>query len=262
MDIKKNGIDYVLNAYIHGLLRSESNLVELIKDSNNTITDIRINTIGLEAFLGFLSDSEEKFFKEDLPKHMQLFAKRRIFATTPYEREVAQHENIFNIRTYDRFNFTSPIVSMSDSKHQYYEYYFKQSSNQSVLIDNICKSYFEMLKWNLEYYFINCPNWLSQYEFNHAPFITDLYKNISIYAGTRLVSSTEHLTMHEQLLSVIPPQYMRILPRNVQQNMSNKYLSYMFPLSSHIDTLYKEQYWLTQMELPYLDYKMIRKVLK
>jgi 5'-3' exonuclease len=262
LDIKKNGIEYVLNAYIHGLILSDDNLIKLVKNNNGLITDIQINPIGFEAFLRFLSDSEEKFFKEDLPKHMQNYAKRRIFAATPYEKEVALQENIFNIKTYDKFNFTNHITLLSDSKHQYYEHYFKQSSNQTELITNISKSYYEMLKWVLEYYFVCCPNWLSQYEFNHAPFISDLYKNISLYNDNKsLTKSKDHLTMHEQLLSVIPPQYSHILPKKVQQNMQNIQLSHMFPLSSHIDTLYKEQYWQAQMELPYLDYKSIREVL-
>ena len=262
LDIKKNGIEYVLNAYIHSIILSEDNLIKLIKNNNGDITDIQINPIGFEAFLRFLSDSEEKFFKEDLPKHMQNYSKRRIFAATLYEKEVALQENIFNIKTYDKFNFTSPLVLLSDSKYRYYEHYFKQGSNQQELIKNISKSYYEMLRWVLEYYFVCCPNWLLQYEFNHAPFISDLYNHISLYDNQYIIKSHDYLTMHEQLLSVIPPQYSHILPKKVQQNMQNIQLSHMFPLSSHIDTLYKEQYWQAQMELPYLDYKSIRKVLK
>jgi 5'-3' exonuclease len=257
LDIKKNGIEYILNAYIDGLIHSETNLIELIKNKDNLITDIKINPIGFERFLQFLSDSEEKFFKEDLLKHMQFYDKRRNFATTPYERDLALHENIFNLKTYDKFAFTNQNVLLSDSKHQYYEHYFKQSSNQEELIKNISKSYFEMLRWVLEYYFMDCPNWLLQYEFNHAPFISDIYKNIGLN-NNNLLRSKDHLTMHEQLLSVIPPQYSHILPKIVQKNMQNINISHMFPLTSHIDTLYKEQYWAAQMELPYLDYKLIR----
>lgn len=254
IDIKKGGLDIVIESYCDIYLSSGSNIVYF--HNGEICVDYHI-FCGLIKNLG---DKENDFFKIILPDYNMKQKRKKCFSRDNYDREVWRLDNLIDIDIYDDIKLGQD--NQNEWKFRYYEHYFHSTYYQQEIIDNVCKNYLEGLKWVTQYYFKKCDDWKWQYKYNHAPFISDIYhyiksKNIDI--NNIVFSSKEPLNCFTQLLCVLPPAYSQSLPSDYRY-LTTSYKSPiidMFPSNVSLDCINKDQYWQCIPNVPYLDVNRI-----
>lgn len=144
---------------------------------------------------------------------------------------------------------------MNISKAKYYSHYFKIKSKQDV--EQIVESYFKILYWTMDYYFNFCSCWITHYEYNHAPFVSDIYKYMNKINKYKF-NNNPPISVNQQLISVIPPQHKMIVPVKIRKYYNDVNLKFMLPTKFKLDCHYKDMFWLVNPELPYLDIDIIK----
>jgi 5'-3' exonuclease len=263
IDIKKMGLDLLLDTYVVAFIRNFQNKNRKVE----TLISIRdgkpyIDPIFLDEFLTQLTLCERKWFEtydDNFRQNLPCFE-------TLYERDIWMLENMKIIQSNDVFQ--RHIGTFDDWKFRYYNKHFHCNESQEATINIICKNYMEGLQWIANYYFVKCVSWEWQYCFDHAPFVCDLCKffksykfdinNIPFELGNPVAPIT-------QLLCVIPPKYFDIIPKKVINEMRNNKendIGYMFPEEYQLDTYNKNMYWQCTPILPVLDIKKIRSIIE
>ena len=261
IDIKKEGMDIIINAYIHSLERTGEYIIE-------NPQKLTINKTTFKLFLCFLSDVEQQYFKEILPYYHN--RKKQCRSTNPYDVEMWEFDNIINITNqinvsnkdliYDPFHLMELSYDIDKSKTKYYKHYFKNYKENNIT--NIVDDFYKILYWVLDYYFNLCHCWITHYKYNHSPFISDIYKYMDLmdnYDGKE-INNNPPITINQQLISVIPPQYKNILDKNLQIKYNDEKLKPLLPEYSRMDFHYKDMFWLVELELPYLDINIIKNI--
>ena len=256
IDIKKDGIDILLNAYTDMMLFTNERLID---------DKLNLNLTSLKIFIKSLANIEDDLIKNKLFEHIKRDEKFRCHSKEKFDIELFNYENLIYIKKIDPFMYFNELISFDESKFKYYEYYFHMSVNQDIKIKKMVNSYFEIFMWVIDYYFKGCKNWRIKYEFNVSPFITDIYR---LYDDINFKDITEKIkkidgpfTINQQLISVIPVTYKKIIPKNLQCYYNNIELIEMLPKNFKIDYLYKSRLYLCEPELPWLNQDKIRKII-
>jgi len=260
IEIKKGGYDAVINSYVDVFISAKKHII-----SRDEKGKIKIDTLQLYLLIKMLGDIEERFFHEIYPDFLYKESRKRCNALTDYERELWEIENMRNIKIDDPIRLG--VGDKRDWKFRYYEYYFGGSEHQQEIIDDLCKNYLEGLKWVTEYYFDKCCSWRWQYKYLHAPFISDVAEYIiknNIDLNKIVFESDKPIKMSDQLLSVIPPHHVNIIPNSLRQLMINDKspIIDLFPIEVSLDMLYKDQLWKCIPLVPYLDIERIERETK
>jgi 5'-3' exonuclease len=251
INIRNYGIEYITNAYCNMFQFYKS----YIYDSG------KINLDLLLMIFEYLKDREHDYFTEDMPRYKQKNKNKKYVGSDPYEEEIFNRDNLRNIIIEDHINLGNGEIS--DYKFRYYEINFNSRINQNKMINKICKNYIDMIHWIMKYYFdVDMPSWTYYYEFNHAPFISDIYKYLQKNKDNYNfdISYKECINIETQLISIIPPQYSNIFNKNIidkyKQNNNNFKTKFMLP--DNIVLEYdKELYWMCEPKLPMLDLDII-----
>jgi 5'-3' exoribonuclease 2 len=268
IDIKKNGLDFLLDCYSEVYIKTQLNLVSL--KSNHKI---KINYIVLTEILRICSLKESYYFSKILPEHVEMHNRKKCLYDDDYNREIWELDNIKNFKVED--NVKLGVGKPEEWKYRYYSNYFARlkeyeledsksikDEKYKTLVHDLCKNYFEGLEWVSKYYFEGCPSWLWQYRYTHSPFVSDLYfylKNNFVEVKFKKDSPLEPCV---QLLSVLPPACHKELPKKFQKLVTDNSspIKDMFPESQdiEIDYLYKDQLWECVPMIPYLNVDRIK----
>lgn len=253
IDIKKNGLDFLLDCYADIYIKSGVNIINFVKDS------VKINYVVLLEILKICSIKEPYYFSKILPEHIEKNNKKKCYDNSDdYKREIWELENLRNIKITDDIMLGK---GKSDEwKTRYYKHYFEKYDKETI--EKICHNYFEGLEWVTKYYFENCHSWLWQYKYTHAPFVSDLYFFLKNNNFTD-IKFTHDIPLNpcEQLLSVLHPSCHNELPKKYQKLVIDKDspIKDMFPDVFDSDCLYKEQLWQCIPLIPFLDVDRIKK---
>ena len=262
LNIRNNGINHLIDAYIYMFTFTKSYIF-----NNNSI-----DFSNLILILSYLKDIESEYFEIDLPKYKQKFRHKRFIKSNTstnedYDRELWEHDNLINNEINDYIKLGNG--EKSEYKFRYYEHTFHSRINQSKFIDKICHNYLMMIQWITKYYFeIDMPSWRYFYQFDEAPFVSDIYEylNNHISDGKHFESITfeKPIEIETQLLSVIPPQYYKnIFSKNIENEYKSKLnddkTKYMFPQKPYIE-LNKDLYWMCEPILPSIDIELLNTV--
>ena len=253
INIRKEGLETVIEAYLYAYERTGELMILKINP------DIEYSFLTIKLFLSYLADIEKTYFKENYNK-----LTRKNYNNPhikPYEKELQDLDNLVNIKKEDDpFNLLSPYVDIETSKTQYYQHHFNMRFNLKNQIKNVTNSYFKVLKWVTEYYFKKAPSWNVQYDYDEAPFISDIYKNFNQFENIKVEYNSVSLTIPQQLLSVIPPAKKDILDKTIRSKMTDFTILHMLPSKVEYDYTYKEKFWLCEAIMPYLNFEEIIKI--
>jgi len=151
IDIKRDGLNILLDAYVDVYMLLGINLISIEEDKNPDI-----NLIFLSNMLRMLGNYELEYFKVVKPLFDRKMQRHSCPSTELYAVE------IWNIENLKCFDIDDPIKlgngNMNDWKFRYYEHYFKTSEYQVELIKQLCKNYLDGLYWVTYYYFKGCPS--------------------------------------------------------------------------------------------------------
>jgi 5'-3' exonuclease len=254
LDIKKNGLNILLDKYAELVIKLDSFLYNI--DTNT------INDVFLLELIKNLANLEEYYYKNIYPKYIDKKEKKQCMETDDYKKEIWNLENMTKIDMED--NIKLGVGNKSEWKFRYYEYYFHSNNYQEELIKEVCNNYIEGLKWNLEYYFKKAKDYKWHYYYEHAPFLSDIYKHLlEVNINEIKFKENEPLKPYEQLLCVIPSSYSNILPLKLRKLMTDKDspIIYMFPKKIKLDMLYKDMYYQCIPLLPNIDIQEIQKTI-
>jgi len=267
IDIKKNGLDFLLDCYSEIYIKTGLNLVFL----NNR--KIKINYIVLTEILRTCSLKESYYFNKILPEYVEMNKRKKCPHDDDYAKEMWELDNIKNIKFEDEIKLG--VGKPEEWKLRYYKHYFEELKDYNMkecksikeesckkLVNDLCKNYFEGLEWVTKYYFEGCPSWLWQYRYTHSPFVSDLYFYLKNNFVEVKFNKDTPLEPCMQLLSVLPPSCHKELPKKYQKLVTDNDspIKDMFPESSDIiiDYIYKEQLWQCVPMIPYLDVERIK----
>ncbi len=267
IDIKKNGLDFLLDCYSDVYLKTQLNLISLQKGK------VKINYIVLTEILRICSLKESYYFAKLLPEYLEMYKKKRCPHDDDYHKEVWELDNIKNIVVEDKIQLG--VGKPEEWKFRYYKHYFGELPEYNLsecknirdesckkLVVDMCKNYLEGLEWVTQYYFLGCPSWTWQYKFSHAPFVSDLYFYLKNNFFEVKFKKDSPLSPCMQLLSVLPPACHKELPKNYQHLVldKNSPIKDMFPESEDIKTdyIYKELLWQCVPMIPYLNVDRIK----
>ena len=264
VDIKKNGLDTLIDCYVDTYINLG---MTLLTESNNNNIDIKINIIFLTELIRCLGELEERFYKEIVPKYEHKISRRRCPASDEYSKELWDIENM---RAPSFYVEDEPIKCGTGNKDvwkwRYYEYYYgtKEKNNHKIFVNLMCKMYIEGLMWVTKYYYNGCASWKWKYPFIHAPFISDIYtylKESNIDINDIKFTLGKPLNPEQQLLAVLPYSCNNIVPKKYRYLMTDKNspIKDMYPSEVKIDMIHKDMYWMCIPMLPYLDIDRIIK---
>ena len=223
-----------------------------------------INNKFLVQIFKKLSEIEKKYFEITLPTYLNRLSRKKCISTDDYLIEIFNYNNVSDKEANILKNDTNIIKFNNQYKYKYYEKYFKQKNNE--LIEITTKSYLKILKWTSIYYFRRCDNWLEQYEFNHCPMVSDIYKYITknnININDIQIMESIILEPFQQLLSILPPQQANLLPKEFNWLMTQESdIIDLFPIEISLDTMNKEYRYLCVPNLPIVDPERILNVTK
>lgn len=249
IDVKTSGMDMLLNAYV---VAYTSNSLPLVITDNGKV---QINVLFLNDFLAQLSIYEKEWFCCDKDAIRATRTPNYKGSSDPYDYEIWKLENMITIKSTDVFK--KYIGMFDDWKFRYYEHYFVSSESQEQTIKNVCKNYIDGIMWIAKYYFGECPSWSWVYEYNCAPFVTDLNKFLQTYhynVNNYVFHPDAPLQPITQLLCVIPKAYSYLLPEQYAELMQfDSQIGDMFPDDFDIDVCNKNMYWQCIPILPYLN---------
>lgn len=268
IDIKKNGLDFLLDCYSEVYIRTQLNIINLKPNYK-----IKINYIVLTEILRLCSLKESYYFSKILPEYVETHNKKKCPVNDDYGKEVWELDHIKNVNIKNNVNLG--VGKQEEWKYRYYSNYFgklkdydlKDTKNikddkYKILINDLCKNYFEGLEWVSKYYFEGCPSWLWQYKYTHSPFISDLYVFLKHNLIEVKFNNDYPLDPCIQLLSVLPPNCFKELPKKYQKLVTDNTspIKDMFPETNtiEIDYLYKDQLWECIPMIPYLDVSRIK----
>jgi 5'-3' exonuclease len=259
IDINMDGLETLFNCYMDVF----QNLGHCLM-SYNEEDKIVIDTEFLREFITLVATKEEDFFKRVMPSQLKRQRNRRCFETEPHKKEIWMIENLKNVKVDDDIRLGDGEAD--EWKFRYYSHYFHTSEHMVHTIDTVTHNYIEGLLWVTRYYFEKCPTWRWQYNFTHAPFLSDIMryiKNKDIMKDFETPVEVP-VDMYTQLVSVIPSTYSNILPNALRHlnNSPDSPIIDMYPLTYEIDMINKTQLYKCIPMIPYLDVGRVENAIK
>ena len=164
----------------------------------------------------------------------------------------------------------SHAIDPSLNKNWRVDYYHNLFNDHSpTTVKMVCTTYIQGLVWNIDYYFnYNKMNAVSSpwfYEYLYAPCLSDIHKYLTIMGSKEFSTLFSHDKLETidignlQLLFVLPPQSIDILPTNLQAFMIdvNRGVSHFYPLQFKTSTYLKYQGWEALPLLPTINYTQL-----
>lgn len=135
--------------------------------------------------------------------------------------------------------------SQSKWEERYYKSLFGCLRSKEE-IKTICQNYLEGLEWVYKYYSSGCPNWRWKYNYNYAPLLVDLCKQVPHF-DTEFISGKEKnatvpFSASAQLAYVLPGSILQIAPSHVSTFLKQNYES-LYPASFNFEWAFCRYFW-------------------
>tara|TARA_B100000963_G_scaffold361848_1_gene400266 strand:- start:1277 stop:2896 length:1620 start_codon:yes stop_codon:yes gene_type:complete len=209
INIRKNGIDILLNAYKY-----------LFKDTNNfLIVNRKIQWKNVRKLLMHLGINEKERMIEEEKCRKKYSKIQYTLNNNDIETKIKKFD-ILPSYSRESEKYINPFIENWETR--YYEELF--NINDTENIKNVCINYFEALEWTFEYYTIGCKDWRWKYNYNYAPLINDMIKYVS-YFNIDYVKhcNNKPLTTQTQLSYVLPFESLYLLDDKIKNYLLKNY---------------------------------------
>ena len=165
-------------------------------------------------------------FIEQIAKNEHQFLLNEYFVRDKWDR---RH---WNEEEHDELLSNVPVIYRADEKYicpgehgwetRYYKALFHDKNPSTK---NISINYLEGLEWVFKYYTSDCPNWRWKYNYHYPPLFKDLVKYIPHFDMDFIVTPNNNYAFSPelQLSFVLPPKQLKLLPKSIQDFLSNHY---------------------------------------
>lgn len=282
LKIKEGAVDVLLDCY-HETCGNDG-LVQHPTEGNEVYT---INLGSLTKFISALKKQEDDLMVEVIDRYMRATPKPQrnfntILQNIKYHnpkmtlKEVqdrAVREFSFDLEEYPLRNKMQVDIDPSNDKkwrNAYYHYIFGSHALETV--HEACNEYVQGLLWTANYYFDQsaCQSWY--YHYHYAPCASDLQKylmsledgSIQTQKNNLLQASKSEDEMnydpaHLQLLLVLPPDSLELLPFHLRPIMTNFALGCVrfYPVDFRVQTFLKHKMWECTPLIPNIDVQLV-----
>jgi 5'-3' exonuclease len=166
--------------------------------------------------------------------------------------------------------YATEINPKNDSKWRasYYNYVFGDNSPETI--KRSCDNYLDGLFWVVNYYFNQhaCTEWYCH--LHYAPTIHDIHKymytlsdrDVQLAMQRLMTNADENMNLnkaHLQLLLVLPPQSIELLPNELQHIMTKIEYGcvHFYPYDFKVMTYLKHKLWECTPMIPHIDIKKV-----
>ena len=236
INIRTNGIDYIMDAYANTLGSVNKTIVE-----NNE----KINWKNFRLFIEYLKNNEHAYIK-----HEYTIKKNKKRHYPLKELEDIQYK-FLNLPTIDR----SVEMYINPNEENWQERYYKALFDIEItepFKKKICINFLEALEWTFKYYTVGCCDWRWKYDYDYPPLLEDLYKYIPCF-DTEFIKDKEEdpIPPLVQLCYVLPIESHKYLPSKIQTLLKkeNKWYSDDF----NFKWAFCKYFWESHVELPHID---------
>lgn len=245
--IKDNGINYLLDSY--------SDIIQ--KGGQRLVQGNKINIQFLHDILEPLAKIEGEFFNNNHKKYRNYRPPQNF--ESDYEKD-----KFYYLKLWPRED--DPVqLGKKGWKDRYYKHYFNIEPRDYLSINKVCFNYLKIFKWVFLYYNNPMvPCWGAYYEYHHAPILSDIVRSLKHIKFENIKFILDHpykpLT---QLLAVLPPKSIKILPKSYQDlHKSDSLLKKYYPDDFTEDSIHKFERWQTIPILPFINNKELIDVIK
>jgi len=250
LNIRTNGIQYMINAYIETVGKHNYHLSK----------DGVLHWKNIRRFIGYLAENEEKYLKNEYKLRSRL-EKRR------HNRDDSNDEDIF--KSIESKLLTMPIKRRQKEKYidpntygwenRYYKILFKTDIDD-IRLKQICKNYLEALEWTYKYYNTNCYDWRWCYKYNYPPLLKHLIKYIP-YFDTEFISEKPKVavTPYTQLSYVLPTSYLNLLPKHIEIMLKEKHNIWYDNSDIDFEWSFCKYFWESHVCLPHINLDILEK---
>lgn len=153
------------------------------------------------------------------------------------------------------------VIDYHQDKHvwkgQYYRYFCGFRPDSMLLFNRdrtaMVKNYLESLLFTLRYYTEGCPSWSWHYRYRVAPIPSDVFtvldKRMVDVNALPLEKGTPY-TPFQQLMMILPPKSMTMLPPSIAALASHKKWKPLYPDEFEVDALAGMKYIYSEALLP------------
>lgn len=256
LKIREGGIDRVLQIYRGGknhlpILPKETNNSEgmnhpqyLLEDSTLALhNEFKLNLNKLKLIVSALASSEEY----DLQKLTETRNQRASnqFNPSTFEEALDQYQAI-------ETSSQDPINCLQIGwQERYYQYLFHLKHVDHIYvreqINIICQQYLTALVWCVQYYFHSgeALDWQWFYPYNYAPLLIDFKQYLDTNPSIPSIQTKDALQPVQQLLMIMPPQSVSLLPTGYHTLLTSDYSSLIqyYPIDFCLETYGKRYRW-------------------
>ena len=151
-------------------------------------------------------------------------------------------------------NSVGGTISLKSFRKEYIDNNFKTQDYKDL--DSVCEQYVKSLTFCIQYYALGMPDWHYYYPFHYSLPFMDLYSYISKLTKIDVTFSGNYpLNIYDQLISILPPESVHLLPRNYHQLVLSPHseIADFFPSSFYIDYDGKTQEYEGIVLLPFIE---------
>jgi 5'-3' exonuclease len=242
INIRTNGIDYIMDAYANTLGSENKTIVE-----NNE----KINWKHFRQFMEYLKNNEHAYIKHEYSMRNK---RKRSYKTSTLED--IQYK-FLNLPTIDRS--VEEYINPNEDKWQ--ERYYKALFDIEItepLRKKICINFLEALEWTFKYYTIGCCDWRWKYNYDYPPLLEDLYKYIPYFDNEFITNKDINpISPIVQLCYVLPIESHKYLSKDVRLLLSEKREWYTNDFN--FKWAFCKYFWEAHVELPHIDINQLEK---
>jgi len=234
LNIRTNGIEYILNAYKNTIGNSVHRL------TNGT----EIYWKQFKKFVQYLSNNEYNY----IVKEYKIRDKKESRAVDdPFKKylltPVYNRENEIYINPYEEYWEDRYYSTLFDIEPTYEN------------IKKICINYLEGLEWTMKYYTKGCPDWQWKYKYSYPPLLYDLLKFIPVFNTTMISKNTNKAVHPYTLLAyVLPKECLNLLPKKIEKRLL-KDKKELYPEEYDLHWDYCTYLWESHLKLPNVSIK-------
>ena len=284
LKIKKKGLNKMIDIYN-----------EIKKDKDEYLVNYDINkSESPKLNLEFLRDifeygakMEDEWMKNDLQQEIDRSLKGVIDERTlQAEEKLSEFEKIKSRYTHMQVaNPNHPLFAKYQEEireldfnkdyeewtQDYYKFYLgikkENMKEYEEMKKKLVLNYLESLVFTLNYYFVGCPSWQWHYKFRVSPLLFDVYdhlENNKIKVEDIKFELGKPYSPFQQLMLILPPQTSYILPKQLQDIMTNDDLgcSQYYPIDFRLDVTVGGKTQYSEAILPEIDEELLLDVVK
>jgi 5'-3' exonuclease len=243
------------------LLSIYANIID--SEKKYLVFDGKIQWSVVEKLCGKLSESEYYSIKHRVKKYVEM----RI---SDDEFDNAVDKEIFWNKQRPHVDYLK--LAEPGWKDRLYKYYFDFMPTSWNEKNAMVLNFLEGLQWNLNYYLSGVKNWMWNYRYHAAPLFGDIFHYLQKRGVQQLEKNcfyvgkdTNKPSNIEQLLVVLPPQSIHLIPQKYKFLMTDYIRSPiidLFPIGYDLEFYYKQRDWEYKPKLPDLDFHRIVNAVK